>query len=736
MKLIFTYFHLRQPSSWTKLLFAYIVIMVSPVRAQQLIINEVVSGSSTLVDQYNETPDWVELKNNSSSPICTGAYTIADDLDGAGAWKLPDTCINPGALMIIYLSGNSEDKYHASFSLKRNKEGLYVFENGALSDSAKPVCIPSGYSYGRLQDLSFTHFTSPTPAQPNDVSSSVIINPEKDTLILHTLSGFHSSDISLDLTTFKGTTIYYTLDGNEPDDKSHVYVNGYKLKASEVPGAVSSFIPTGRQWRVPKGEIFTGYALRAVGFSQGCPVTNEVKATFLIDPSARDRYPIDVVSVITDPEGFFSDKSGIYVVGKGEIENYNQKEKKWERDVFLEYLPKGGSVAFKSDAIASIHGRNTRSKPQKSLKLEPAETEAFNYSFFQDRPFSQYAALTLHTADKHKNYGFFKDEMITDIIKDLDLGTMAFIPAVVFLNGEYWGLHSLRERQDEDFVAAHFNVAKENVYLREEPEFYDKDEFSEFINKVRDLDLKTEDAYRFVTDNIDLENFIDYHVAHIYFANTDWPHNNVRVWKDKSSQKFGWLFYDCDVSMNIEDYDAFSKNLNDYADIDPNAMLLTKLLENSTFRSKFYARFLYLLTTTFETSRVLNVIDNFHERYAPFSHEHIARWGIPASVEGWEQVVNKMRSFAIARPGHLITQMVSHFGNPVKVYPNPASETVTIEFMEEEQFQLRLIDARGRELKSSDTSSGTLNISGLDAGIYFIEARYQGLRFTSKLIKY
>jgi hypothetical protein len=46
---------------------------------------------------------------------------------------------------------------------------------------------------------------------------------------------------------------------------------------------------------------------------------------------------------------------------------------------------------------------------------------------------------------------------------ELGMETQASRLAVVFLNGEYWGLHYLREKEDADFIAYYGHGAPENV---------------------------------------------------------------------------------------------------------------------------------------------------------------------------------------------------------------------------------------------------------------------------------
>ena len=49
---------------------------------------------------------------------------------------------------------------------------------------------------------------------------------------------------------------------------------------------------------------------------------------------------------------------------------------------------------------------------------------------------------------------------------------------------------------------------------------------------------------------IDIDNYIDYHVAQIYFANFDWPQNNVKIWRPRTPNgKWRWMMLDVDAGF-------------------------------------------------------------------------------------------------------------------------------------------------------------------------------------------
>jgi hypothetical protein len=89
------------------------------------------------------------------------------------------------------------------------------------------------------------------------------------------------------------------------------------------------------------------------------------------------------------------------------------------------------------------------------------------------------------------------------------------------------------------------------------------------------------------------------------------------------------------------------------------------------------------------------------------------------------------------------TSAVSVFpdGTQAKVYPNPFSRRVWLEFTQplDAPLQLNILDTRGRRLFSDRLSPGQLRyqlqLEQLSPGIYLLELDYRGRRFVQRLLK-
>ena len=153
-------------------------------------------------------------------------------------------------------------------------------------------------------------------------------------------------------------------------------------------------------------------------------------------------------------------------------------------------------------------------------------------------------------------------------------------------------------------------------------------------------------------------------------------------------------------------------------------------------------RFVHHLNTTFETGRMMSLIDDFKKRYAPMVNEHVNRWGMPVSYAAWENNVRELENFALKRPVEMLRQLVEIYGNPYTVYPNPASGQVNISLAaaEDVPLEVQVFNMQGQMVIGESYSTAAsltgqpIDISTLSAGVYVLRVQYGNLLFSDKLI--
>ncbi len=118
--------------------------MFSPERAEyefytlfvtgDLVINEFMAINNTIVaDQNGEYDDWIELYNNSSSPISLNGYYLTDNENDLTKWIFPDTSIGANDYLIIWADNDITE-----FNQQVQRSFLFlrlpmVFDNSSTS---------------------------------------------------------------------------------------------------------------------------------------------------------------------------------------------------------------------------------------------------------------------------------------------------------------------------------------------------------------------------------------------------------------------------------------------------------------------------------------------------------------------------------------------------------------------------------------------------------------------------
>lgn len=515
-----------------------------------------------------------------------------------------------------------------------------------------------------------TLFATSLLSQPEEVSDTMFSRP----------GGLYQETISVELTPpYENAQIFYTLDGTEPTTDSILYEQPITIAYRPDAEPVLAPIPTTHfSWAEPE-SVFMGTVIKARAFIDGKPVGEIQTNTYLVAPDIKERYKgLPIICLSMDPKALFDEETGIYVPGSmwqdsdnlWAAANYREKGMEWERPAYLEFYEADGSLAFGQHIGLRLHGGITRSLPQKSLRIYARQDygeSKISYQVFPDNPVDEFKRLVLRTSGDDWRYTLFRDGLSHVLFANTRVDVQSFRPAVVFINGEFWGIHNIRERQDKHYLATYYGVHPDYIDMLEnnlQVQEGDDQDYRRFMRYVESHDLSQEEHYRYVESQMDIDNFIDHHIAHIYTGNRDSMTNNIRYWKEKGpAGKWRWLLYDLDYGFFYTTHDTL-----DWA-LDPNlrnrpwgTLLLRKLLENDEFRVKFINRYADLLNSNLHPEHVQQEIDRLSSQIAHVVPEHLERWGHPFTMDLWQQNVESMKKFAAQRPGYVREHICKQFG--------------------------------------------------------------------------
>ena len=152
----------------------------------------------------------------------------------------------------------------------------------------------------------------------------------------------------------------------------------------------------------------------------------------------------------------------------------------------------------------------------------------------------------------------FRDGLHATLAKKNGVVTQNYRPAVLYLNGEFWGIQNIREKVNEHFIETHFNIDQNNVDLvaigssTSEPELVHGsiEDYNEINSFITSNDLSLSGNYQIAAEKYDSQNLIEYHIAQIFVMNFDWPGNNNKLFKSKGNAgKWRHVMYDTDFGF-------------------------------------------------------------------------------------------------------------------------------------------------------------------------------------------
>jgi len=230
---------------------------------------------------------------------------------------------------------------------------------------------------------------------------------------------------------------------------------------------------------------------------------------------------------------------------------------------------------------------------------------------------------------------------------------------VVYLNGEYWGLHYIREKINENYIAAHYNMAPEDVHLTELGGWYDKS-YIALRNFVMKNDMSIQENYDYVCSQMDVDNYIDFFAAEMWIANRD--NGNVKYFISPEG-KWTWIFYDTDISFNDASEDRVEHNLKS-SGIGSNDItcrtFAVRMLENPKFKEKFLTRLAWQMNNLWTEENIIARIDEIEAMIIGDMEKECRRWG--TSYQAWLGSVEHLRTFARERNAYMLQHIREYFG--------------------------------------------------------------------------
>ncbi|MCK9182169.1 MAG: CotH kinase family protein [Fibrobacteraceae bacterium] len=536
---------------------------------------------------------------------------------------------------------------HASFQLSKKGGSLFLCDSsGNIRDSVAYPEVQSGKSY--TSNGTSWGFADPSPA--GSTSGLVYNEIEKNKFSLPS-SGFYSTAFDVSFTSNEGESVHCELGGKSPTKTSPIYSGVVNVSSTTV--------------------------FRCATFKDGALPSDIITRTYIFETAPS----IPSIFITADPNQLFDPDSGIYEEGPNAQTAEPHFGANYWKDITIPaniaLIETGANApAFEEDAGFEIFGNYSRANPKKSVAFKFRERYGktkLEYVLFPEFPkLKEFKDFVLRNNGGNFYTDYIRDRLGSSISKGLGVDYQKGRFVIAFYNGEYFGIHDMRERSNENYFWTNYGYDSESIDLLKADNSASAGSSADFValeNFVNENGVTDSANYAYVASQMDIDNYINYMQTEIYVENRDWPANNSKKWRSESPlTEWKWFLYDLDFGFangqsSDENIDMFTFITDSTASAWPNGaeytILFRRLIKNETFKAKFINRFSALIATKFSTTQVTNKIN---ELMSPIESE-LARdqekW--PLNATYMESSLAQIKDFAKTRPAEILSEMQTFF---------------------------------------------------------------------------
>lgn len=574
-----------------------------------LIISEVVSSNVSLNKRDDEFYDLIELYNAGSAPVTLSDFYLSDEAASLKLWQMGEVEMDPGECYTVYASGNGGRE--ASFKVGSDGETIYLSDaNGHCIDAVSVPMLKGNQSYGRFEGQLYYYEEGNVGKQNKAGKTGVCAKPT-----ISVQAGVYTAPVSV---TLSGEgEIHYTLDGKPPTIYSPVY--------------------TGDPLVIEKTAC-----LRAASMCEDMITSDIATQTYLMD---AQQYQLPFLTVSGDPQLILG-QSGIY-------QNYLRRQQ--EVPINLTLI-EDGKIAFSIDCGLKLHGNGSRKLPKKSFQVRFRSrygAETLTYPLFSDTQVTTYHSLILRSGSEDSSRSLFRDEFLTSLAGDAmpQVLYQSYKPVNLFINGEYFGIYFMRERTDRTYVTQYLGGSEDDVDMVEGwsiQEYGDISDWNALMSFCRRNDLSKDENYQHVASQISIEGFIDYYIIRAYTGDRDYC--NIRHCRSRGGDGL-WRIINYDLDWGFSNAKSpFYIMLGSKKDTAAlNNVMMRALLKNANFMDLFLTRLNMHLRTTFETQRVLDLLEKTRASLGEDLERNQKRWSY--SMKTFEKRYGLLRTFVSEKNG-------------------------------------------------------------------------------------
>lgn len=380
-------------------------------------------------------------------------------------------------------------------------------------------------------------------------------------------------------------------------------------KGGEIKCTFDGSFPTQNSQAItaPK-QITENTVIRCSEFVNGLPADTTTQTYFI-----NETVNMPVVALTVNHHDMFDSTDGLYATGPltnngggawggiggigGNVTDNNNPKctepckqanfwKDTELPVHVEFFENGSATKTKNweiDAGISIIGNYSRYKPKKSVAIKMDNDiygdKVLKYSLFKTRPEAKkFKSFNLRNNGNRFWTDYIGDAMMTSLLEGTEVDYQRSRQVVVFYNGEYFGIHDMRERLNRSFAETNYGIDNKSINMikiagtsleASGTNGASTSDYQQLQNDISSGNFSGENnqQYEQLKTKMNVLSFAQYMLAEMYFHNGDWPNNNVRAWGGNGIP-FKYVAFDTDhgfgFTPGIMGFDEQSQNMFDW----------------------------------------------------------------------------------------------------------------------------------------------------------------------------
>ena len=530
--------------------------------------------------------------------------------------------------------------------------------------------------------------------------------PPKPEIRFSLESGAYPEDaIRVTVTAPVSYRIAYTIDGRCPTPEDSCGANALELTLKkEASGTLlrqrDRLLSPLDTPLLESGDLPCGRILRVSLLDADDRIAASQTRVYFLGADFAARYPgCLVLSVLAEPEDLLDEERGILVKGAvysawEESEeakdvllqrqwwlyesNATQRGREWERPCTLQLYDGGDRPVLEQAAGIRIAGGSSRRFSQKSFTLY--FRGSYGEKLLRCKLFPGVDALrsfTLRAGGNNTEGLKYKDCFLQNLVWDRDLLVPFCRPAILFLNGEYWGPYLLREKVSVQMLHDRCGVDRAQVIVvkdgqLEEGRPGDLAAYAE-LSAYAEKDLSDPQVYADFCRLMDVQSLADYCALRIYIGDGDWRWEvNDILWRtrDDSCREGRWQYVLHDIGCSAGLYrdestdvttDHFQLALENYP-------LFAAAMQNEDFRLLFLRSLQQIGSVDFRPERVEEQLQIWDRTWEPLRSDYYLRFQV--SPEAWENEEAATLAFFRARYDLLLQKVLQWYAQFNEVLPD------------------------------------------------------------------